>query len=297
MSPAVATAGDEPPLGIVCGGGTVPVAVAEAVGRRGRRVVLFAVRGWADPAAVAAYPHHWVAIGQLGRFCRLARAEGCRDIVLIGAVVRPAVSQIRLDWGTLRRMPEFIGYYHGGDDRLLTGVSRVLALEGFRVVGAHEVAPSITAPLGALGRHRSSAEDETDIELGLALLAATSPFDIGQSVVVARGHVLALEAAEGTDAMLERVAALREAGRVRQPRGTGVLVKAPKLRQDRRFDLPSIGPDTATRLACAGLAGISVIAGATIVAEPQKLIETADREGLFVVGRPDPAASSCGGVT
>jgi DUF1009 family protein len=297
MSAATATAGYETPLGIICGGGSVPLAVAAAVSGRGRPVVVFALRGWADPAAVAAYPHHWIAIGQLGRFCRLARAEGCRDIVLIGALVRPAISQIRLDWGTVRRMPQFIGYYNGGDDRLLTGVSRILATEGFRVVGAHEVAPSITAPLGALGRHRTSPDDDTDIELGLALLSATSPFDIGQSVVVARGRVLALEAAEGTDAMLDRVAALRDIGRVRLPRGTGVLVKAPKLHQDRRFDLPSIGPDTATRLARAGLAGISVIAGATIVAEPQKLIETADREGLFVVGRPDLATTRSGDAT
>ena len=95
-----------------------------------------------------------------------------------------------------------------------------------------------------------------------ALLAATSPFDIGQAAVIARHRVLAIEAAEGTDAMLERVAALRAAGRIGLPPGVGVLVKAPKRRQDRRYDLPSIGPDTVARVAAAGLAGIAVVAGA-----------------------------------
>ncbi len=294
MTTAVAIAARETPLGIICGGGTVPLAVAEAVTRRGRRVVLFALRGWADAKAVAAYPHHWIALGQFGRFSRLAHAEGCLDIVFIGALVRPSITQLRLDWGTLRQMPRIIRSFRGGDDHLLTGVSRVFELDGFRVVGAHEVAPEITAPLGALGRHQPAPGANDDIDRGFALLAALSPFDVGQAAVVARTRVLAIEAAEGTDGMLERVATLRESQRIGLPHGVGVLVKAPKLRQDRRFDLPSIGPDTVRRAAQAGLAGIAVIAGATIVAEPQRLVEVADRERLFVVGRPDRAEQGAG---
>jgi DUF1009 family protein len=126
-----------------------------------------------------------------------------------------------------------------------------------------------------------------DIARGFALLAAMSAFDVGQAAIVAGRRVLAVEAAEGTDAMLDRVAAMRESRRIVLPAGSGVLVKAPKRRQDRRFDLPSIGPGTVTRAAAAGLAGIAVIAGATIVAEPQRLVEEADRAGLFVVGCPD----------
>src|SRR5215467_4021610 len=87
------------PLGLICGAGMVPFAVAEAVRRRGRPVVLFPLRGWADAAAVEAYPHHWIALGQFGRFCRLARGEGCRDLVLVGGLVRPSLRQLRLDWG------------------------------------------------------------------------------------------------------------------------------------------------------------------------------------------------------
>jgi UDP-2,3-diacylglucosamine hydrolase len=187
-------------------------------------------------------------------------------------------------------MPLIIRSFRGGDDHLLSGVGRLFESGGFRIVGAHEVAPEITAPLGVLGRHRPDADVDNDIERGFALLAATSAFDVGQAAIMAGRRVLAVEAAEGTDAMLDRVAAMREAGRIRLPDRVGVLVKGPKRRQDRRFDLPSIGPDTIASAARAGLAGIAVIAGATIVAEPQRFIEAADRAGLFVVGRPDPEA-------
>ena len=283
--------GDTPtdsPLGIICGAGTVPFAVADAVVRRGRPVVLFPLRGWADATAVQAYSHNWVWLGQFGRICRLAHREGCREMVFVGGLVRPSIWQLRLDWGTLMQVPLIVRSFRGGDDHLLSGVGRLFENGGFRVIGAHEVAPEITAPVGALGRFRPSAVVEDDIGRGFALLAAMSAFDVGQAAVIAGHRVLAVEAAEGTDAMLDRVAAMREAGRIALASGIGVLVKAPKRRQDRRFDLPSIGPDTVARTARAGLAGIAVIAGATIVAEPQRLVETADGAGLFVVGRPDP---------
>lgn len=277
-------------LGVICGGGTVPRAVADAAARRGRRVVLFALRGWGDAETVSAYPHHWIALGQFDRFCRLAHAEGCRDIVLVGTLVRPSLRELRLDWGTVMRLPSIIRSLQGGDDHLLGGIGRILERDGFRLVGAHEVAPEITAPRGLLGRHRPDASSESDIDRGFALLAAMSAFDVGQAAVIAGGHVLAVEAAEGTDGMLQRVAALRACGRIRLKAGAGVLVKAPKAGQDRRFDLPSIGPDTVTHAVAAGLSGIAVIAGATILAEPQRVTEAADHAGLFVTARPDAAS-------
>lgn len=276
------------PLAIVCGGGTVPYAVADAVKRRGRPVVLFPLRGWADATAVRAYSHHWIWLGQFGRICRLARQEGCRELVFIGGLIRPSIWQLRVDWGTLMQMPLIVRSFRGGDDRLLSGVGRLFEGGGFRVIGAHEAAPEITAPLGALGQLRPDEAVEHDIARGFAVLAAMSAFDVGQAVVIAGHRVLAVEAAEGTDAMLDRVTAMREAGRITLPARAGVLVKTPKLRQDRRFDLPSIGPETVTRAVQAGLAGIAVVAGATIMAEPQRLVEAADAAGLFVVGCPDP---------
>jgi UDP-2,3-diacylglucosamine hydrolase len=273
------------PVAIICGGGSFPFTVAEAVKRRGRRVIMFPLRGWADAQAVERYPHHWANLGQFGRFVRIARKEGCRDVIFIGSLVRPAIRQlISFDWETLRLLPRVVRQFYGGDNHLLTGVAQIFEDYGFRLLGAHEVAPEILVPEGALGGCAPKERDFSDIARGIAALSAIGPFDVGQAVVVANNNVLAIEAAEGTDHMLARIAELRRSGRIRMPNGIGVLVKAPKPGQDRRFDLPSIGPRTIEEAAQAGLAGIAVIAGGAIVAEPQTVIRAADKAGLFVVG-------------
>jgi UDP-2,3-diacylglucosamine hydrolase len=272
------------PLAIVCGGGAVPIAVAEAVTRSGRRVVLFPVRGWADPKAVEKYPHHWIAVVQAGRFVKHARAEGCRDVVLLGAAVRPPFWSLRLDWTTLRILPAIYRSYRGGDDHLLSGVSRLFQEHGFRIVGPHEVAPEILIPSGRIGSLAPSQRDLSDIARGLDLLRAIGPFDVGQAAVVANNQVLTVEGIDGTDSMLARIAELRERGRIPTARGVGVLVKAPKPGQDRRLDMPAIGPKTVEAAARAGLAGIAVVAGSTIIAEPTEVARAADAAGLFVHG-------------
>jgi DUF1009 family protein len=272
----------EAPLAIICGAGSLPFAVAEAARRQGRKVVLFALRGWADAGRVESYPHHWVRFGQLGRFCRIARREGCRDVVFIGSAVRPSLWQIWPDLATMRLMPRVIRMFRGGDDHLMSGVMKIFEDHGFRPVGAHEVAPEILVPAGAVGRMEPSESDRSDIALGLALLRAIGQFDVGQAAIVAGGHVLAVEAAEGTDEMLAQVAELRRKGRIRST--GGVLVKAPKPGQDRRIDLPTVGPQTIAGAARAGLAGIAVVAGEVIMAEPARITQAADRERIFIFG-------------
>jgi len=285
VPPDDGTAG-QGPLAVICGSGSLPFAVADAVAGRGRRVVLFAIRGWADPQRVASYPHHWAALGQFGWFCRMARREGCRDVVFIGSLVRPAIWRIRPDFKTLLLLPRIVGLFRGGDNHLLSGVAKIFEEHGFRLVGAHEIAPDIVMPEGVLGHRQPNERDHADIAIGLALLHATSPFDVGQAVVVADQRVLAIEAAEGTDHMLARIAELRRDSRLHLPDKVGVLVKAPKVGQDRRFDLPSIGPGTVAAAAAAGLAGIAVEAKGAITADVQELVRAADAAGLFVVGIP-----------
>jgi DUF1009 family protein len=278
------------PIAIICGGGSFPGAVAEAVVRGGRQPVMFGLKGWADPTIVERYTHHWIAVGQVGRFFRLARAEHCRDVLFIGSLLRPPIRQIRLDWQTIRLMSRIVASFRGGDDRLLSGIAKLIEDEGFRIIGLQDVAPALFVPEGVLGRCQPSPRDKADIARGMKLIAALGPFDVGQAAVVANNHVLAFEAAEGTDNMVARVADLRRVGRVTTPVGVGVLVKAPKPGQDRRFDLPSIGPHTIQSVARAGLAGIAVAAGSTIIAEGAEVIATADREGIFVVGVGEGAA-------
>ena len=271
-------------LAIICGGGSFPAAVADAVARRGRRPVMFGIKGWADAAVIERYAHHWIAIGQAGRFFRLARTEHCRDVLFIGTVLRPPLSALRLDWETIKLMPRVIRFFRGGDDKLLSGVAGVAETGGLRVVGVKDVAPEIFVPQGVLGRHAPTERDRADIARALTVIGALGPFDVGQAAIVADNNVLAVEAAEGTDNMLMRIAELRKLGRVTSPLGAGVLVKAPKSGQDRRFDLPSIGPRTIENIARAGLAGLAVTAGSTMIAEADQAIAAADRAGIFLVG-------------
>ena len=274
------------PIGLIAAGGVMPFAVADALVARGGNPVLFALKGACDPVAVARFRHHWISVGQIGRAIKLFRAENCRDLVFIGSIVRPALSEIRLDWGTLRVMARLWAAFRGGDDHLLSGIGRILEQDGFRMVGIREVAPDLLVPEGCLTRKAGDDAAAADIARGREVLRALSPFDIGQAAVVIDGHVVAVEDIEGTDGLLARVARLRQEGRIRAKAGRGVLVKVPKSGQDLRFDLPTVGPRTIEGAATAGLAGIAVVAGNTIVVEPQAMIAAADAAGLFVTGLP-----------
>jgi DUF1009 family protein len=271
-------------VGIVAGGGALPLAVARSLQAQGRRPVVFAIKGFCDPAALAGWKHHWVALGQVGRLTKLLRREQCRDVVLIGSLVRPALSELRIDWQTLRVMPSLIRAFRGGDDHLLTSIGRIFAGHGFRLVGVNEVAPELTMPQGALTRRKPDDAALRDIARGRAALAAISPFDVGQAAVVIDEHIVALEDIEGTDALLRRVARLRETRRIRSPAGRGVLVKAPKIGQELRVDMPALGPDTVSGAAQAQLAGVAVVAGQTLMADPAGIVAVAERNELFVVG-------------
>ena len=274
------------PIGVVAGGGAMPFAVADSLLARGAQPVLFALRGACDPVRVERFRHHWISVGQLGRATKLFRAENCRDLVFIGTLVRPALSEIRLDWATLRVIPRVIAAFRGGDDHLLSGVGRILERSGFRMVGIKDVAPDLLMPEGCVTRAAPDDHAAADIARGREVLHALSPFDIGQAAIVIDGHVVGVEDIEGTDGLLARVARLRAEGRIRARTARGVLVKAPKSGQDLRFDLPTMGPRTVEGAAAAQLAGIAIVAGNTIVVEPQIMIETADTAGLFVTGFP-----------
>ena len=271
-------------LAIVCGGGTIPVSVAESARKAGRRVVLYPLRGVANDPRIAKYPHHWVAVGQIGRLARVIKSEGCRDVVFIGSIVRPSLWQIRFDWHSVRELPRLVAAFRGGDDHLLSSLGKIAESFGLRAMGAHEVAPNILLPAGTLTRKRPSARDYADIARGFKVLQSIGKFDVGQAVVVADSRVLAIEGIDGTDEMLAHLYEMRRRHRLRIREGIGVLVKAIKPGQNRRYDMPAVGPKTVIAAAKAGLAGIAVVAGETVVAEPERMIAAADRAKLFVVG-------------
>jgi UDP-2,3-diacylglucosamine hydrolase len=274
------------PVGVIAGGGVMPFALADSLSARGIAAVIFALKGACDPAGVARFRHHWISVGQIGKATRLFRSEGCRDLIFIGSLGRPALSDIRLDWGTLRVMRSVVAAFRGGDDHLLSSIGRIFEQDGFRMVGIRDAAPDLLMPGGCITRAAPDEAAAADIERGRGVLAALGPFDIGQAAVVIDGHVVAVEDIEGTDGLLARVARLREHGRIRASRGRGVLVKMPKSSQDLRYDLPTVGPRTVEGAAKAGLAGVAAAAGNTLAAEPQAMIEAADKCGLFVTGIP-----------
>jgi len=273
------------PIGLIAAGGVMPFAVADSLAARGIHPILFALKGACDHVAVARFRHHWISVGQVGRAVKLFRAENCRDLVFIGTLVRPGLSELRLDWGTLRVIGRVLSAFRGGDDHLLSGIGRILEQDGFRMVGIKDIAPDLLMPEGCITRASPDENAAADIARGRDVLRALSPFDIGQATVVIDGHVVGVEDIEGTDGLLARVARLRSEGRIRAA-ARGVLVKAPKSGQDLRFDLPTIGPQTVQGAAAAGLAGIAIVSGNTIIVDPQAMIEAADAAGLFVTGLP-----------
>jgi len=271
------------PLAILCGGGAFPLEVAAEARRGGRAPFLIGVVGWSEPG-IEVYPHVWVRVGEVGKLFGALKERSISELAMIGRVARPEFSDLRLDWGAVKRAAELSQLFRQGDNGLLIGLARIFEREGVRVVGAHEVAPRLLAPSGAFGARSPSAADEADIALGASLIEAMSRFDVGQAAVVAGGRALALEAAEGTDAMLARVAELRASGRLRHRGPAGVLVKAPKREQDLRLDMPAVGPDTIRSAANARLRGIALAAGEVLILERDLCAREADAAGLFVYG-------------
>lgn len=270
-------------FGIIAGGGPLPRELAMAARASGREVFILALEGATDPGTVADLPHAWVPIGQLARSLRALREAEVGEVCMIGPVRRPTLASLRLDLRAMSLLPRYLKNA-GGDDGLLRLLVGELEREGFRVVGAHEIAGDLTAPVGVLTRARPDAQAELDIARGVTVARRLGEVDVGQAVVVQQGLVLGVEAIEGTDALLERVGALRREG------PGGVLVKLCKPGQERRTDLPTVGPATVAGAQRAGLRGIAVEAGATLLVERARSVEEADRGGLFLVGiEPDPA--------
>jgi DUF1009 family protein len=265
-----------PKLGIIAGGGDLPRRLVAACRTQGRAVFVLALDGQCDVEDFAAVPHDRVRLGAPGRAIRLLRAAGVVEVVLAGRVKRPAMAELRPDWRLIRFLAS-LGGRLGSDGQLVKAVIQAGEDEGFRVIGANEILGELIPSAGPLGRHLPTAIDEQDIAQGLRVARAIGRLDIGHAVVVQHGVVIGVEAAEGTDALIRRCAALRVGSE------GGVLVKIKKVQQDLRADPPVIGTITVGLAAEAGLAGIAVEAGGTLVLDRAAVSAAADAAGLFVV--------------
>lgn len=266
-----------PRLGILAGGGALPLRLVEACRAEGREVFAVTFEGVPGTPDFGATPQACVRLGEVGRTIALLREAGVEEVALAGAIPRPSLRSLKLDSRAVRMLAR-LRPDAAGDDRLLSLIVRELEEAGFRVIGVDDVLSGLLAPRGPFGRYEPDAEARADIAVGARAVRLLGAADIGQAAVVQQGIVLGVEAVEGTDALLARCAELRREG------PGGVLVKLKKPGQERRADLPTIGPDTVENAAAAGLAGIAVEAGETLVLDREAVTRKADGAGLFVIG-------------
>ena len=274
-----------PKLGIIAGGGVMPCLVADAALSSGREVHIIALDGEAD-SGIENYPHSWIKWGEIGRLFKTLKSQKCQDVVLIGSVSRPDMTKVRFDLGAIKILPFIFSLMVGGDDSILSRIVKFFEKKGYTIRGAHEVAPDLVAPEGCLTKRTPSSQDKRDIETALQIVQTLGTFDIGQGAVVTKGYALAVEAAEGTDAMLDRCADLRQWGGKWSKKKVGVLVKCPKPGQEKRVDMPTIGVQTVEKVAAAGLSGIAIAAHSVLLADKENLIKTANERDVFVIGLP-----------
>lgn len=270
-------------LGLIAGGGALPVEIAQHCERSGRPLFVIRLKGFAG-ADLTPYAGAEVGLAELGKCLKALKRAGCRAICLAGNVARPDFSSLVPDLRGLMLLPKVVAAARKGDDALLRLLVDEFEKEGFAVEGAHEVMEDLSLPAGLLGARAPTDDDMADALRALDVARAIGRLDVGQAAVVARGLVLAVEAQEGTDAMLARVADLPAHLRGKPGAGAGVLAKAPKPIQETRVDLPTIGLATVQGVARAGLAGIVGEAGRLLVLDREATLALADELGVFILG-------------
>ncbi|MBF0307902.1 MAG: UDP-2,3-diacylglucosamine diphosphatase LpxI [Magnetococcales bacterium] len=270
-------------MGIIAGSGWLPVAIARAVKERDNLpVVAVGHLGETDPSLASWVDAiSWVRLGQFGRIIDYLAQQKARRVVLAGGIVKSRIWQVRPDWLAMKLVARL---HHLHDDLLLRGIGAELESRGFDVVGVADLLPGLLVPEGLLTPVGPTPEEWEDIRFGWVMAKQLGQLDIGQGVVVHRRNVVAVEAMEGTDAMIRRAGELLRKG--------GVLVKVVKPTQDRRFDLPSVGPKTVDALAAAGLSVLALEAGGVLLLEPEETLARAKRAGIVLLAlSPSPNAA------
>ena len=274
-------------VGIVAGGGNLPISIAAHLNENGHQPFVVVLEGEADPKGpLGKYPHEQMRLEDIGSLVRRLKRNDVTHMVMAGEVKRrPRLSAIRWNAGLLAMLPHIVAGLTRGDDALLRVALRYLERQGTKVVGAHELVPELVAFEGCFTKAAPQKADWRDIEAAYTAAEAIGALDIGQGAVAIGGRAIALEGIEGTDGLLERVKDLRGHGRLAGKTG-GVLVKCAKPGQEMRTDLPSIGPQTVDGAHAAGLSGIAVQAGRSLVLDGPELVRRANELGLFVIGLP-----------
>ncbi|MEO0816769.1 MAG: UDP-2,3-diacylglucosamine diphosphatase LpxI [Pseudomonadota bacterium] len=273
------------PIGLVAGRGQLPVQVAQGAIASGRGVFVARLKGFEEPE-LESFPGTVIGLGELGKLIKTLKAEGCRDVVFAGMVSRPDFSALKVDWRGAKLLPKVLKVAREGDDALLRLILSELESEGFSVRGADDIAQHLLAEEGLIAGVMPVKNGLADVQRAREVAREIGKLDIGQGCIVCDGLVLAVEAQEGTDAMLARCAGLPAELRGSTEAPRGVLVKVPKPIQTRKIDLPTIGLSTLKGIQAAGLAGVAVEAGGALIIDRDEVSKFADQHGLFVLGLP-----------
>ncbi len=272
-----------PKLALIAGSGDLPIRIATRCEAEGRAVFIIRLAGFADEHMVR-WPGEEFGMAEIGRILKAMKAEGCEAVCFAGYVNRPDFKTLKPDFKGATLLPGIVAAATKGDDALLRKILSVFEAEGYAVEGADDILGGEALPAGALGAVTPTPEQLEDLKKALHVAEKSGELDIGQGAVVCDGLVLAVEAQEGTDEMLRRVAGLPADLHGAPGALKGALGKAPKPIQDLRVDMPVIGSTTVELAAAAGLAGIGGFAGRLIIIDHEALVEAADRLGLFVWG-------------
>ncbi len=264
-------------LGVIAGGGALPLKLLHACDDLGIEPFIVAFDGQTDPALVQGYEHMWTRFGAIGKIIKTLKSHDVRDLVMIGKMRRPSMAELKPDLKAAELIAK-LGFGALGDNDFLGVIRKFLEAEGFEIHGVHKFATDLLAPSGVIGKHKPGKADWADINRGLEVSLGMGHLDVGQSVIVQEGIVLGVEAIEGTDALMKRCGDLMRGGR------KAVLVKTCKPQQDRDFDLPTIGPETIENAAHSGLGGVVIHAGHSLVYDLDGVVQTANKHKLYVVG-------------
>jgi len=261
---------------IIAGNGRFPLLALESARRLGHDVTVIAIEEEASRELEALAPRcHWISLGQLSKLIEILKEEGISEVAMCGQVKHARIfSSIRPDWRLVKLLASLPSK---NTDGLIGGVVRVLEGEGIHLRDSTALLKPMLAAAGAMTRRKPAKDEATDIEYGRRVAEALSGFDVGQSVAVCERACVALEAMEGTDAMLRRAASLVNGRRLS-------LVKAARRREHMLFDVPVVGLDTIPAMRETGTTVLAVEAGRTLMLDKERMIEAADSAGIAIFG-------------
>ncbi|NBX02808.1 MAG: LpxI family protein [Alphaproteobacteria bacterium] len=269
-----------PTLGIIAGDGRLPALLISACQRAHRPFFILAFEGSTDMDAIEGLPYALVRLGAIGEAMEHLRKAGVTQLVMAGKVSRPSLAMLRPDATAARLLTRIGAAFFSGDNALFKAIIAFLEEEGFHVIGSEDVLREIISPEGVLGNIEPNEQQRADIHMGIVAARALGEKDLGQAVIVHNGEVIGVEDSNGTDALIARCAFSGKAA-------GGVLVKVKKPFQETRVDLPAIGPQTILNCHKAGICGIAVEAGGSIIIDRDLTIAKADSLGLFLAGVRD----------